>query len=142
MLAYFLAVVKHPTSYTRGRTPSRSLTFGGSSGINVGGGCLDGPGVHRSADSKQSEPSIDRCVKPTGAEGEQVRTASHVRGRVRPGRRTGVPCRRRHTGVNTPSQSEGEHLTGGHAPTQSQDWRVTETGGTLGQCCPTEERAR
>ena len=126
----------------RARTPSRSFTFGGSGGINVGSGCLDGPGVHRSADSTWSEPSVDRRVKPTDAEGERVRTASRVPGGARPGRRTGVPCRRRRTGVNTPSQSEGEHLTGGRAPTQSQDWRVTETGGTLGQSCPTEERAR
>jgi len=108
----------------RARTPSRSLTFGGSGGINVGSGCLDGPGVHRSADSTRSERSVDRRVKPTGAEGERVRTASRVPGRARPGRRTGVPCRRRRTVVNTPSQSEGEHLTGGQAPTQSQDRRV------------------
>ena len=121
---------------------ARSFTFGGSGGINVGSGCLDGPGVHRSADSTRSEPSVNRRVKPTGAEGERVRTASRVPRRARPGRRTGVPCCRRRTGVNTPSQSEGEHLTGGRAPTQSQDRRVTETGGTLGQSCPTEERAR
>jgi len=53
-----------------------------------------------------------------------VRTASRVPGRARPGRRTGVPCRRRRTVVNTPSQSEGEHLTGGRAPTQSEERRV------------------
>ena len=67
--------------------------------------------------------SVNRCVKPTDAQGERVRTA-------------------RRTGMNTLSQSEGKHLTGSRAPTQSEDRRVTESGGTLGQSCPTEERAR
>ena len=101
----------------RAKPQSRSLTFGGSGGIVVGSGCLDGPGVHRSADSTRSGPSVDRRVKPTGAEGERVRTASRVPGGARPGRRVGVPCRRWRTGENTPSQSKGENLTGGQAPT-------------------------
>ena len=86
--------------------------------------------------------SVNRRVKPTGAEGERVWTASRVPGGARPGCRTGLLCHRRRTGVNTPSQSEGEHLTGGRAPTQSEDRRVTESGGTLGQSCPTKERVR
>jgi len=63
----------------------------------------------------------DNCrVKPTGDEGERVRTASHTQGRARPGLRTGVPCCRRQTGMNASLQSEGEHLTGGQDPTQSE----------------------
>ena len=121
---------------------SRSLTFGGSGGIVVGSGCLDGPGVHRSADSTRSGPSVDRRVKPTGAEGERVRTASRVPGGARPGRRVGVPCRRWRTGENTPSQSRGENLTGGQAPTSRRIGEWIESSGTLRQSCPTEERAR
>jgi len=74
----------------RARTPSRSLTFGGSGGINVGSGCLDGPGVHRFADSMRSERSVDRRVKPTGAEGERART---VACQVERGLGAGQECR-------------------------------------------------
>ena len=42
----------------------------------------------------------------------RVRISSHALCSVRPGHRTGVPCRRRQMGMNISSQSEGEHLTG------------------------------
>ena len=102
---------------------TRSFTFGGSGGMVVGSGSLDGPRVHRSADSAWIEPSVDGRVKPTGT--ETVRTVCRAPGRAWPGRWTGVPCRRRRTGANTPSQSEGEHLADGQSPTVRGSERTT-----------------
>ena len=107
----------------RAKPSSRSFTFGGSGGMVVGSSSLDGPRVHRSADSAWIEPSVDGRVKPTGA--ETVRTVCRAPGRAWPGRWTGVPCRRRRTGANTPSQSEGEHLADGQSPTVRGSERTT-----------------
>ena len=107
----------------RAKPSFRSFTLGGSSGMVVGSGSLDGPRVHRSADSAWIEPSVDGHVKPTGA--EMVRTGCRAPGRPWPGRRTGVPCRGRRTGANTPSQSEGEHLADGQSPTVRGSQRTT-----------------
>ena len=79
--------------------------------------------MHRSADSAWIEPSIDGRVKLTGA--KTVRTVCRVPGRAWPGRWMGVPCRRRRTGANTPSQSEGEHLADGQSPTVRGSERTT-----------------
>ena len=61
----------------RAKPSFRSFTLGGSSGMVVSSGSLDGPRVHRSADSAWIEPSVDGHVKPTGA--EMVRTVCCAR---------------------------------------------------------------
>ena len=99
----------------RANPSSRSFTLGGSGGMVVGSGCLDGPTGHP-ADSAWIEASVERRVKPTGAGTHQL-TARRVPGGARPGRWTGVPCRTRRTGANTPWQLEGQHLTGGRSAT-------------------------
>ena len=78
---------------------------------------LGGPTEHRPADSAWIEASVERRVKPTGADNHPLRlTVRRVPGGARPGRWTGAPSCRRRTG-DTPSQSEGQHLTGGQSAT-------------------------
>lgn len=63
-------------------TNSGMQKLGGSRGeIAISSSCLDELGVHRSADSTQSQGSIDHYVKLTSAEVERVRTAGRMPGR-------------------------------------------------------------